>query len=123
MEARHLLQGGHASGAYYLAGYSVECAIKACIARKTERYEFPDLRTVSASYTHDLEKLIKVAGLSSRLESDAQVEPGFAVNWRTVKDWSEQSRYEVRPLAEAENLVSAIGDPRHGVLKWLRQHW
>jgi hypothetical protein len=101
----------------------VECAIKACIARKTNRYEFPDLRTVTASYSHDLERLIGVAGLSTQLESDAQIDPTFAVNWRTVKDWSEQSRYEVRTVIDAANLVSAIGDPRHGVLRWLRQHW
>jgi hypothetical protein len=101
----------------------VECAIKACIARKTNRYEFPDLRTVTASYSHDLERLIGVAGLSTQLESDAQIDPPFAVNWRTVKDWSEQSRYEVRTVIDAANLVSAIGDPRHGVLRWLRQHW
>jgi hypothetical protein len=29
-------------GAYYLAGYAVECALKACIARRTSRYDFPD---------------------------------------------------------------------------------
>jgi hypothetical protein len=31
LDAEHLLSGGRFSGAYYLAGYSVECALKACI--------------------------------------------------------------------------------------------
>jgi HEPN domain-containing protein len=41
-EARALLDAGHPDGAYYLAGYAVECALKACIAKATQRHEFPD---------------------------------------------------------------------------------
>jgi HEPN domain-containing protein len=35
-EARVLLDRKCYAGAYYLAGYAVECALKACIARKTQ---------------------------------------------------------------------------------------
>ena len=35
-EAQVLLANGCWSGAYYLAGYAVECALKACIAKGTE---------------------------------------------------------------------------------------
>jgi len=45
-EATALMQAGFFDGAYYLAGYAVECAIKACIAKGTRRYEFPDKRKV-----------------------------------------------------------------------------
>jgi len=45
-------------GAYYLAGYAVECALKACIAKKTQRHEFPDKRRVDASHTHNLIQLL-----------------------------------------------------------------
>jgi HEPN domain-containing protein len=31
-EARVLLEAGEFPGAYYLAGYAVECALKACVA-------------------------------------------------------------------------------------------
>ena len=41
-EATSLLNLGFYDGAYYLAGYAVECALKACIAKGTRRYEFPD---------------------------------------------------------------------------------
>jgi hypothetical protein len=41
-EARVLLRAGCYEGAYYLAGYAVECALKACISKQTERHEFPD---------------------------------------------------------------------------------
>ena len=36
-EATALLNLGLFDGAYYLAGYSVECALKACIAKGTRR--------------------------------------------------------------------------------------
>jgi len=39
-----LLRLGLFDGAYYLAGYAVECALKACIAKGTQRFEFPDKR-------------------------------------------------------------------------------
>ena len=41
-EAAALLQLGLFDGAFYLAGYAVECGLKACIAKGTRRGEFPD---------------------------------------------------------------------------------
>jgi len=41
-EAKALLSLDFDDGAYYLAGYAVECALKACIAKETRRHEFPD---------------------------------------------------------------------------------
>jgi HEPN domain-containing protein len=41
-DAEILLKNRRFDGAYYLAGYAVECAIKACVAKKTQRYDFPD---------------------------------------------------------------------------------
>jgi len=62
-EARQLLQTSNFSGAYYLAGYTIELGLKACIARKTRRYDFPELTVVRDSFTHDLKKLVRIAGL------------------------------------------------------------
>ena len=61
-EANALLAAGHPDRAYYLAGYAVECALKA-LPRGTQRYDFPDKKSVDASYTHTLNHLIKVANL------------------------------------------------------------
>ena len=122
-EARLLLSSGLYDGAYYLSGYVIECALKACIARKTRTHDFPDRRTVNDSYTHDLATLVRVAGLQGELESEMKVGPAFAVNWGTVKDWNEESRYVAWSQREAQGLYSAIVDRRHGVLRWLRRHW
>lgn len=62
-EAQALVRAARPDGAYYLAGYAVECALKACIARQTQRYEFPDKKIVDASYTHNLKELVRVANL------------------------------------------------------------
>ena len=118
-EADSLLKNKHPSGAYYLAGYAVECALKACIAKQTKRYEFPDRRKVQQSWTHKLDELVNLTGLAADLVKDADLE----TNWTTVKDWNEEKRYETTTLREARDLYAAITDPKHGVLTWLRKHW
>ena len=50
-EARVLLAAAKYDGAYYLAGYAVECALKACIAKQIKRFDFPDKKLVIDSHT------------------------------------------------------------------------
>jgi hypothetical protein len=63
-EAGVLLSVRCYSGSYYLSGYVIECALKACIAKQTRRYDYPpspgDVRDY---YSHDLTRLFKVSGL------------------------------------------------------------
>jgi len=119
-----LLRTGSYEGAYYLAGYAVECGIKACIAKQIRRYEFPDKKLVVDSYSHDLEKLINVSGLKSKHEAELKANKDFALNWTVVKDWSEQDRYRLQiSRAQATDLYSAIVARKNGVLSWLKQHW
>ena len=121
-EARHLLQKQCWDGAYYLAGYAVEFGLKACIAKQTERHEFPDKDRTRQSYVHDFLVLVKVAGLDAALKS-AENRPEFAANWQIVRNWKPDSRYERRTQAEAEELLNAIKDRKQGVLRWLKEHW
>jgi hypothetical protein len=66
-------------GACYLAGYSIECGLKACTAKLTERHEFPDKARVNLSYTHGLEALLEVAGmrLGGEMIGDTWVEDAY----------------------------------------------
>ena len=90
-EAKALLDLGLWDGAYYLGGYSVECALKACIAKGTQRYEFPEKVRVDSSYTHNLHQLVKVANLEgTRLDRVAK-DGDFRKPWGSVVAWSEQS--------------------------------
>jgi hypothetical protein len=121
-EARHLLQKQCWDGAYYLAGYAVECGLKACIAKQAERHEFPDRDRTKQSYSHDLRTLVKTANLEEALKI-AEAHPEFAKHWRFVRNWSEQSRYQRRTQTEAEQLLTAIQDRKQGVLRWLKERW
>lgn len=121
-EVEVLLTNRQYSGAYYLSGYVIECALKACIAKQTHKFDFPDKKNVIDSYTHDLEKLVKVAKLNTQLKS-ALNNPNFSSRWLEVKDWSEESRYQKYNRQKALDIYSAITDPNHGVLQWVQQHW
>lgn len=122
-EAKSLLQAGFPDGAYYLAGYSVECALKACIARTTRRYDFPEKKSVDASHTHNLKDLTKLANLElARLER-ATKDPVFRNNWDVVQQWSEHSRYRRHAPEIALALAEAISDREHGVMAWIERHW
>lgn len=120
-DARTLLSNARYAAAFYLAGYAVECALKACIAHQTREYEFPDRNRVNQSYTHDLEKLKELSGLpiDAALSADAIL----AVNWSVVAKWEERSRYRLPTKKEAEDLLEAVDDPKHGVLPWLQERW
>jgi hypothetical protein len=122
-EATALMKLRLPDGAYYLAGYALECALKACIAKRTRRHEFPDRKRVEASYSHNLAQLVNEAGLRSVFSEEARQDPGFSDNWDIVQLWSEQSRYETHPMGEVEALLRAITDRNHGVLACIRRHW
>lgn len=127
LDAEALLATGRWSAAYYLAGYSVECALKACIAKRTKEFDFPDRDFARDVFTHDLTNLLRHAGLKDRLLSDSAINgavgPGLSSNWLIVKDWSEQARYRQATEADARRLVLAVTDPAEGVLPWIKLDW
>lgn len=122
-EAKLLLDNGEYSGAYYIAGYSIECALKACIAKKTTRHEFPDKNFVNKIYTHNLEQLLSSSELKATLDSEMRTNSRLAANWSTVKDWSEKSRYELKSQIQARDLYQSIVSRNNGIIKWIRQYW
>lgn len=123
-EAKTLLDAGHYDGAYYLSAYAVECALKARIARRTRIHDFPPKpNTVRDMYTHNLRDLVSVAGLRDDLDERIRDCRIFKEHWYAVRDWTEESRYVRTAGPAALGLYTAIVDRRHGVLRWLRQHW
>ncbi len=92
-DAEVLFDAGQWSGAYYLAGYAVECVLKACIAKLTSLHDFPDKDLVLKSYSHNLEALLESAAFKSDHTSIFNTNPIFEENWLVVKRWSERSRY------------------------------
>lgn len=123
-EANALHAAGLYPGAYYLAGYSVEFALKACIAKRFVAGAWPDKRLVERIWKHDLDDLLTVAELAKELASDRAAKPNLDVNWAIVKDWKESERYDdATTQADSEGLIRAIGDPADGILPWLQLRW
>jgi len=129
-EARPLLAADFPDGAYYLAGYAVECALKASIARRTQQHDFPDKKRVDKRHAHDVEKLLDAAGMSDLLKKEIAGNEDLALDWETVREWSEQSRYDLfdddpigqwSGLASARLLIDAVESKKGGVLRWIRQ--
>ena len=93
-ESRVLLKNTYYMGSYYLAGYAIECALKSCICKQFKRFDFPDKRLVSTSYTHDLDILLKNASIQKEFDAEIHRSPRFELNWNVIKDWSEEVRYD-----------------------------
>src|ERR1700752_4652804 len=91
-DAQILLASNRFGGAYYVVGYAVEFALKACIAKLTRPEDFYDKALAGKIFTHKLELLANYARLDMKQLGNA--DPGFAANWAQVKDWDEESRYK-----------------------------
>jgi HEPN domain-containing protein len=123
-EAKALLDAGHWDGAYYLAGYAVELALKACIIKLLmARDSFPSKEFSQSCYTHTLQPLAKVAAVEVQLAADSTANAALKSFWSVTRDWSEQKRYHQIGESEARLLVEAISDPTNGVLQWIKARW
>lgn len=126
-EAKTLLDSGLWDGAYYLTGYAVEVALKACVINTVldtgAAFLFQDRKFSEKCWTHDIEKLVELAGLKPRLDAATSNNTVLNRNWATTKDWKEDRRYHWNSEAEAKELYAAVSDTANGVLTWIKQHW
>jgi HEPN domain-containing protein len=122
-DAELLLAHRRFSNAYYLAGYAVEIGLKACIARQFTAETIPDRRFVADVHSHDLRKLVGLAGLSRELREKETAEPAFAANWALISEWTPEIRYEAVDQFSAQILVQAVKDATAGVLPWIQTYW
>ncbi len=121
-DATVLIQNQRFAAAYYLSGYVVECALKACIARQTREHEFPDKNRVNSNWTHKLPQLLGLTQIPD--QRDFGGDPVLEKHWSLVSNrWSEDCRYEDKSEKEAKDLLHAVTDSDHGVLQWLQRHW
>jgi hypothetical protein len=97
--------------------------LKACIARRTNQFDFPDKKFTSRAWTHDLAALVTVSGLKPDFEAAKQANNVLRENWQTVDSWSENSRYERSTQKAAEDLFTSVSVPDHGVLACIKRFW
>ncbi len=117
-----MLAHGRYSNAYYLAGYAVEIALKAVIAKQFRPGVIPDKGLVNSIYTHDVRELLGLANLGAELKPKAAPQP-LASNWSIVSQWSEASRYDIIEESRARELLEAVGEAQGGVFPWITRHW
>jgi hypothetical protein len=125
LDAKALLAARRWSGAYYLAGYAVECALKACILGLIERTGiiFEDRKYAERCWTHDLEELLQLAELRAPFGVDLGKNVALRENWDIVKEWDEASRYRKTPHHKAKSLYQAITDKVNGIMPWITNRW
>ena len=123
-ESQVLLGQKKNSAAYYLAGYSVECAIKACICKLTDQYDFPPTdKSAEPCYSHIYSKLLSAAKLTEEFDAARKTDADLRAAWNFVDQWRVDSRYLRKTGREAEELIQHITDPDHGVLQWFKARW
>ena len=122
-EARLLLDNGYYSGAYYLAGYAVECALKACITKQVREFDFPNLDLARKSYSHRLTDLAKAGGVDQEIEQEIKSNSAFSECWLTVVSWVSESRYSTHTREDAIALLASVTDANNGVLPWIKKRW
>ena len=129
-DAQALLDKKQYDGCCYLAGYSIELALKAVTCRLMERDDFFSLakpETVRAFNIHNLKELIVLAGLWQKFVDLETSDRAIFANWSVILNnikWSEQLRYEIGLTEiQATNVVVAIAHPQNGILKWIKNYW
>jgi len=127
-DAKALLETERWSGAYYLCGYAIECGLKACLLRHLGESDavfgdFAYVKKLADCWTHDLVKLVNLAGLDAAFGDARGANQKLAAHWGVTKDWRETSRYEEKDEREATALYKAVSDNTDGVLQWIQKRW
>jgi len=86
-DAIFLLEANRCSSAYYLAGYSLELALKACIAKLVQANTIPDKAFMNAIYVHKLDDLLGLSGLHPAFNADTKADPQLAAHWAIATKW------------------------------------
>jgi hypothetical protein len=128
-DAEVLLASEQWPGAYHMAGYALECALKSCILKHIDDTgiifkdkEYLD-KLPKKLWTHDLEQLMDLANLRVEFDQACGANPQLGAHWGIAKDWVEISRYERKSKDEASALYKAITNNPDGVLPWIQPRW
>src|SRR5437660_412014 len=127
-DAKALLGRKRWSGAYYLSGYVIECALKACLLRHLGESAavFGDptyVKRLADCWTHDLVKLVNLAGLDADFGAARGANAALDTFWTTARDWTETSRYEEKAEAGATRGSEAVSDNTDGGVRWIQRRW
>lgn len=133
-EAQVLTTSGYIDGAFYLAGYGIELALKAKIAERlglpwlfdekgttpTDQFTgLGDLRKLLK--THNLFLLLAVGGLKPSYDRKRQTESEFLKYKQLIESWNEGLRYQLpEPVnrVDMQSFLNFLTAP-NGLLQWI----
>jgi len=124
-DAKILLSNQRWGASYYLLGYAVETALKACILKFVEETGviFSDKKFAEKCWTHKFDELLKQANLEPILSRDISANPVLGSYWSIVVSWTEVCRYQQKEETDAQSLYNAVTNDPDGVLPWITRHW
>jgi len=127
LDADVLLHAGRWAGAFHLIGYAVESGLKSCVLAYMENSNadviFRERKFSDNCWTHNIEELVRLAGLRSALDLDMAANRQLGINWIYATQWKEISRYQTATEFNARRLYQAVADAADGVLPWIRTRW
>lgn len=127
LDADVLLQAGRWAGAFHLIGYAVESGLKSYVLAYMENSNadviFRERKFSDNCWTHNIEELVRLAGLRSALDLDMAANRQLGINWIYATQWKEISRYQTATEFNARRLYQAVADAADGVLPWIRTRW
>ena len=95
--------------------------------------DIPDKKLTNENNTHHLQALLKLAGLDKEFREAIASNGELFEDWRTVKDWTEERRYQLLdPPFEPKGVYRRAAQSRvrlflnaveGSVLPWIRQRW
>ena len=110
----------HLCGAYYLAGYAVECALKAYIIALLNARESSSVTRwseaialirasdtpvdMSGARSHSLDRLLDAAQLEAQMTSDHEMKQ----NWAICRKWDYNERYRPEPMVNRRDVTEFV---------------
>lgn len=112
----------HTRGAMYLAGYSIECRIKAIAMERNACTTLQQLRkklklAPHDVFSHELPRLMRHLLGQTMLDRIESSKPGVKQSWSQAREWNPQWRYDKSNpnQSDAERFVDAV----NSVWDWL----
>ena len=105
-----------AAQSYFHVGMAAECALKAYIMWKERLNNWPDKDSRQELYTHDLRRLVQIAGI--KLDTKDPIGP----SWAVVFQWDRGQAYDAGPMPRkvARSVIEAAFGEK-GVVTWIRE--
>lgn len=133
-EANALLPLNFPDAAFYLAGYSIECAFKAAVCKTLDQDDFykPDRSNKENRYvqerifrefkTHNYNDLLVLSGLSAKFEVERVSDLELYLAWLEIQraGWTEQYRYELgtKSRQDVSDFIKAV----ETVVTWISNY-